>query len=80
MIKTQYYIVLFFAICSSGKVSTQGRLLTTQYIFNKLSINPAFAGTNQTLDFTVLHRSQWQGIKTAPTHQNISTNFPKIKD
>lgn len=74
-------IITFLLLCCNiSFLCGQGRTLTSQYLYNKLSINPAYAGTNNSLDFTLLHRSQWQGIKGAPTQQILSVNFPKIKD
>ncbi|HRY33226.1 MAG TPA: type IX secretion system membrane protein PorP/SprF [Bacteroidales bacterium] len=35
----------------------------TQYMFNNMSINPAFAGSNEAICFTGLARQQWFGIK-----------------
>jgi type IX secretion system PorP/SprF family membrane protein len=43
-----------------------------------MSINPAYAGVDKALEFTLLHRSQWQGIKGAPTHQLLSVNLPEF--
>lgn len=44
----------------------------TQYIFNELIINPAYAGSKEILNVNTTHRSQWVGIDGAPTTQTLS--------
>jgi len=34
----------------------------TQYVYNTMSVNPAYAGSRETLNITGLHRNQWAGI------------------
>ncbi len=47
----------------------------TQYNFNKLLINPAYAGTIEDVtSFTSFYRRQWAGIEGAPTNIGISAN------
>lgn len=48
----------------------------TQYIYNPLVINPAYAGNREALDILVLHRSQWVGLDGAPTTQNFTIHGP----
>ena len=48
----------------------------TQYIFNELSINPAYAGSKEILNINVTHRSQWTGMEGAPTTQTLSVDGP----
>ena len=43
----------------------------TQYMFNNMSINPAFAGSNEAICFTGLARQQWFGIKD-PAGANVA--------
>lgn len=35
----------------------------TQYMFNRLSYNPAYAGSNGSICATALYRSQWMGLR-----------------
>src|SRR5690606_41836180 len=48
----------------------------TQYMFNTVSINPAYAGSRETLSVVGLHRSQWVGMDGAPTTQTLSVHAP----
>jgi type IX secretion system PorP/SprF family membrane protein len=79
IVKIQILTILF-ALGALGTLEGQGRTLNTQFINNKLSINPAYAGTNNSVDFTLLHRSQWVGINGAPTAQVFSINLPSLKE
>jgi len=38
----------------------------TQYMYNTISINPAFAGSREFLVVSLLNRNQWVGIDGAP--------------
>jgi type IX secretion system PorP/SprF family membrane protein len=60
----------------------------SQFMFNRLFFNPAFAGTEGDIHITALHRSQWVAYNTtydgrggAPTSQVISASmaFPRAK-
>lgn len=48
----------------------------TQYMYNTISINPAYAGSRETLSIVGLHRSQWVGLEGAPTTQTLSIHTP----
>jgi type IX secretion system PorP/SprF family membrane protein len=53
-------------------VSAQQQITHTQYMFNGLTINPAYAGTDKYLNVTVQARQQWSGFKGSPTSQTLS--------
>ncbi|MDN3492086.1 PorP/SprF family type IX secretion system membrane protein [Winogradskyella bathintestinalis] len=48
----------------------------TQYMFNTISINPAYAGSRETLSIVGLHRSQWVGLEGGPETQTLSVHTP----
>ncbi len=48
----------------------------TQYMYNTININPAYAGSRGVLSIFALHRSQWVGIDGAPITNAISMNTP----
>jgi len=54
----------------------QQQILYTQYMFNGLAINPAYAGTSEALSITALGRWQWVGIEGAPRTQTLSAHTP----
>lgn len=48
----------------------------THYMYNTLSINPAYAGQRETLSVVGLNRTQWVGIDGAPETQSLSIHSP----
>jgi len=61
----------------TGKISfAQQDPMFTQYNFNTQTINPAYAGTWESLGFLVLGRYQWVGMAGAPTTYTFSVQSP----
>lgn len=54
----------------------QQKAMYTQYMFNTLAINPAYASIDESLTLTALLRHQWVGFKGAPSTQTISIHSP----
>ena len=52
----------------------------TQYMYNTISINPAYAGSREALSVVGLHRSQWVGFKGGPITQTLSIHSPLRND
>ena len=48
----------------------------TQYMYNTISINPAYAGSRETISVVGLHRSQWVGFSGGPITQTLSAHAP----
>jgi len=48
----------------------------TQYMYNTININPAYAGSREALSVFALHRTQWVGLDGAPVTNTISINSP----
>ncbi len=48
----------------------------TQYMYNTMSVNPAYTGSRGHLTIMGLHRSQWVGLNGAPTTQNLGIDAP----
>lgn len=46
----------------------------TQYMFNPIVINPAYAGADEALKLTLINRSQWVGVDGAPVTQGLYAN------
>ncbi|HEY3406366.1 MAG TPA: type IX secretion system membrane protein PorP/SprF [Ohtaekwangia sp.] len=61
----------FVLVCTSSAFSQQ-RVQFSQYMFNGLIINPAYAGAEEALSLTLMHRMQWTGIDGAPVTQTLS--------
>jgi type IX secretion system PorP/SprF family membrane protein len=48
----------------------------TQYMYNTISVNPAYAGSRQAMSIFALHRTQWVGLDGAPVTNSFSINTP----
>jgi len=60
----------------AGLLSAQQLPQFTQYMFNTISINPAYAGSRETINLTALHRNQWAGLEGNPTTSTFSFHAP----
>ncbi|HEY0054725.1 MAG TPA: type IX secretion system membrane protein PorP/SprF [Pedobacter sp.] len=65
-------IILIFALVGYG----QQKAMYTQYMFNTLAINPAYASVDESLTVTALTRHQWIGYDGAPSTQTLSIHSP----
>lgn len=50
---------------------SQNEVTYSQYMFNNLLVNPAYAGYKEDININLLSRNQWVGIKGAPTTQSL---------
>jgi type IX secretion system PorP/SprF family membrane protein len=75
MIK-KVFISLF--VIAYGFVFGQQQQMYTQFMYNKLSLNPAFAGNETYFSLALLYRDQWNGFPGAPKAQLISLNMPRV--
>ena len=48
----------------------------TQYMYNTININPAYAGSREVMSIFGLHRTQWVGLDGAPVTNAFSLNTP----
>ncbi|WP_336129387.1 PorP/SprF family type IX secretion system membrane protein [Mesoflavibacter sp. CH_XMU1422-2] len=71
-----YSLVLLTTLVSYGQQDPQ----YTDYMFNTLNVNSAYAGSRGHLTFTGLHRTQWVGLDGAPTTQSFSIDSPVGKN
>jgi type IX secretion system PorP/SprF family membrane protein len=67
-------LVLLMLIVNS--VYSQQEAQYSQYMYNTISVNPAYAGSRNVLSVLALHRSQWVGFEGAPTTSTFSINSP----
>lgn len=59
-------VLFLLGLClSTGIVFAQQDALYTQYMFNGLVLNPAYAGNKGTLNVNLVNRNQWAGQKIA---------------
>jgi type IX secretion system PorP/SprF family membrane protein len=60
-------------------IAAQFDPMYTQYMFNELVINPAYAGSRECLSGTALYRQQWVGLDGAPTTLTGSVHAPLMQ-
>ncbi|MEM1325075.1 MAG: type IX secretion system membrane protein PorP/SprF [Bacteroidota bacterium] len=70
------YILITLLLGSLTSLLAQQDEQYTQFMFNKLRYNAAYAGSNGMPCLTAIHRSQWIGLEGAPTSQVASFDMP----
>jgi type IX secretion system PorP/SprF family membrane protein len=74
-INSRYIVVLSFLFLSKlVDLSAQQNIQFTQYIFNSLSVNPAYAGYKEEWFLQSTVRSQWMGMPGAPRTLQLSVD------
>ncbi len=68
--------IIAIVLLSSYTVLSQQLPQFTQYMYNTISVNPAYAGSRETISLVGLHRSQWASLDGAPTTQTFSIHSP----
>ncbi|WP_299277077.1 type IX secretion system membrane protein PorP/SprF [uncultured Psychroserpens sp.] len=68
--------IIAFILFSSWMGVAQQLPQFTQYMYNTISINPAYAGSREALSIVGLHRSQWVGLEGGPQTQTLSIHAP----
>lgn len=69
--------VIIFAMMLVGLVSySQQDAQYTQYMYNTINVNPAYAGSRGVMSIFALHRTQWVGLDGAPVTNALSVNAP----
>ncbi len=63
---------MFFSIVSHAQQDAQ----YTQYMYNTIEVNPAYAGSRGALSVFGLYRTQWIGLDGAPETSTFSVNTP----
>lgn len=69
-------IIIFVLIFTGFGLYAQQDAQYTQYMYNTITINPAYAGSRQCLSVFGLHRTQWVGLDGAPVTNTVSINTP----
>src|SRR5688572_1975840 len=70
---TGLIVLLSFSIASAQQAATY-----SQYMFNTLAINPAYAGSHDALSISALGRFQNVGLSGAPNTQTLSVHSPLV--
>lgn len=74
-----FYILCSFFLVQVNFLNAQQGVQYTQFMFNKLAFNPAYAGSGDSPCVSCIHRSQWVGLEGAPTSQTINFHSPFLR-
>ena len=66
------FILLLIPVNLVGQLAP----VTSQYVLNPLSINPAYAGNREALNIALFYRRQWTGISGAPETLTFAADAP----
>lgn len=72
----KYIILVLVVFAGFQSLTAQQDAQYTQYMYNTISVNPAYAGSRGVLSIAALHRSQWVGLDGAPTTQTVNIHSP----
>lgn len=79
--KKHIYILTVFAVgLLFQKSYAQQDPQYTQYMYNMNVVNPAYAGSKESLSITALYRDQWSGIDNNPVTFTFSAHSPVGKN
>jgi type IX secretion system PorP/SprF family membrane protein len=67
-------IFLLLYIAYNNVAIAQQNPVFSQYMFNGLAINPAYAGNQDQFSATALYRKQWDNFQGAPSTQTLSAH------
>ena len=73
--KLRIYIILMVPLVMSKVTSAQSLPLYSQYMYNMVNINPAYAGNRGVPSLSAIWREQWVGLPGAPTTKSFSYDF-----
>ncbi|MEI7594700.1 MAG: type IX secretion system membrane protein PorP/SprF [Bacteroidota bacterium] len=76
MRKIKLIIIAIFLLTGTIGTYAQQDPMFTQYMFNTLSVNPAYAGSRGVLNITGMSRNQWIGMEGAPRTQTFFAHTP----
>lgn len=69
-----FLIGLFMSLGYSPSAVAQQDAQFSQYMFNTMAFNPAYAGRAELLNASLLYRAQWVGFDGAPQTQTLTAN------
>jgi type IX secretion system PorP/SprF family membrane protein len=69
------FVLACITLCST-KLFAQQDPQYTMYMWNQLSVNPAYAGSRECLSATALYRTQWVKLEGSPRTLNIGIHSP----
>ena len=71
-------LLIIFLVAKASQAQQDAQY--TEYMYNTMSINPAYTGTRSAMSIAALHRSQWVGLEGAPQTQTFNIHSPVGKN
>ena len=75
-LKRSAAVLLLALALGNGHVQAQQDKMFSQYMFNMMALNPAYAGSRDVLSMTAMYRSQWIGLEGAPQTAAFTADMP----
>lgn len=75
-LKSILLMAILFSLGGNTAMQAQQDSQYTQYMYNTVMFNPAYAGSREKLSLTNLYRAQWVGLEGAPTTINLTLDSP----
>jgi len=69
-------VIVVLTVLTTGVISAQQDIQMTQFMFDKLSFNPGYAGSSNEFCATAFRRQQWTGFEGAPTTYLFNAHMP----
>lgn len=69
-------VLLLFMVCFTTMVSAQREVHFSQYMFQGILINPAYAGIQHQIEGALAYKSQWNRLKSTPTITAFNIHGP----
>lgn len=76
LLKLHNIIYMFLLFIIGTTVNAQQDAQFTQYMYNTISVNPAYAGSRDVLSISGLYRTQWVGLDGAPKTATFALHSP----
>jgi len=71
-LKIAMFLCIVFHFIGIEKTFAQTEPMYSQYMYNMLGVNPAYAGSREVMSFNFFQRNQWVGLRGAPKTSSIS--------
>ncbi len=76
LLRSKLAAMLAVGLTAGFNANAQQEVMYSQYMFNTLAINPAYAGSRDVLSLTALGRYQWIGVPGSPNTHSFSLDMP----
>ncbi len=76
LVNVKWVLMVIFVLCAVFNAQAQADPQYTQYMYNTINVNPAYAGSRGVMSIFGLHRAQWVGLDGAPKTTSLSIHSP----